>query len=164
MPPSCYNTADFIYRRPGLSRPPASLSYWLSAVSVTTATSQLRIASTNISLIVDCLALLCEITCEGADASQRSDCPAAGYQIDDQHDYGNHQQKVNHTACDMEAEAESPQDQQHSKDCPEHMCLLKGGQGSESLRSGSRPQCKANSEAFSTQDHYLGDRVCKSDQ
>ena len=47
-----------------------------------------------------------KVVCEGADVPKWSDCPAAGHQIDDQHDYGDHQQEVNQAACNMEAEAE----------------------------------------------------------
>ena len=49
-----------------------------------------------------------------------SEHPAPADQSDDQHDYSDDEQDVNQAACDVETEAQKPQDEQDYKDSPEH--------------------------------------------
>src|SRR5260370_34959244 len=49
-----------------------------------------------------------------------SEDPAPGDQVDDQDDHGNDEKEVNQAACDVEAEAKNPQNEQDYKDSPEH--------------------------------------------
>lgn len=55
----------------------------------------------------------------GAQAALQS--AASGNQVDDQHNQGDDQQKVNQSAGDVEAEAQDPQNQKDDEDCPKHM-------------------------------------------
>lgn len=59
-----------------------------------------------------------------ANRRKRLGRPATADQIDDQNDDGNDQQHVNQTACDVETEAEKPQNQQDDEYCPKHACLF----------------------------------------
>lgn len=58
--------------------------------------------------------------------SGASDRRSAGHKIDHEDDERNDQEQVNQAAGDVEAEAEEPQDQQHSKNCPKHEHRLSG--------------------------------------
>ena len=51
-------------------------------------------------------------------------CPAAGQQVEDQHDDRNDQQNVDPRAERGEADkADEPEDDQYNCDCPEHLFL-----------------------------------------
>ena len=48
------------------------------------------------------------------------ECPAPSDQVDDQYNHCDDQENVDQTSCNVEAEAQNPQDQQDYKDSPEH--------------------------------------------
>jgi hypothetical protein len=58
-------------------------------------------------------------TREAQAASQNSTAP--GHQVEDQDDQRNHQQNVNQTTGNVEAESQKPQNQNDDKNCPEHI-------------------------------------------
>jgi hypothetical protein len=56
---------------------------------------------------------------KATNASQNA--AASGDKVDDQDDQSDHQQKVNHTSGDMQAETKQPQNQNDDKNCPKHI-------------------------------------------
>jgi hypothetical protein len=52
--------------------------------------------------------------------SASENASSASYEVEDEDDQRDHQQKVNETAGDVETEAQCPQNQNYDKDCPEH--------------------------------------------
>jgi hypothetical protein len=50
----------------------------------------------------------------------RSNRAAAGDKVDDENDDRNHEEQVDEAACDVQAEAEEPEDNKDYEDCPEH--------------------------------------------
>jgi hypothetical protein len=87
------------------------------------------------------LALVETATCR---ATALGDGTAAD-QVDDQDDESNHQQYVNQTAGDVEAETKQPQNQKNHKNCPKHVDLLEvlnSGFGTWSVAENETPPQK----------------------
>jgi hypothetical protein len=72
----------------------------------------------------------------------------AAHQVDDQHDQGNNQQKVNQASGDVQAEAEKPENQEHHENCPKHCYLLRSFERSENVRRENGYLVPAGAKAF----------------
>jgi hypothetical protein len=70
---------------------------------------------------------------------------ASGHQVEDQDDQRNHQQNVNQTTGNVEAEAQKPQNQNDDKNCPKHTFSF-ASRGSANIQIGSWTILHANSQ------------------